>query len=304
MEIKDLAGLGEPITKLIERVADYIGVAQQPKQISREADARAYADVRSQLIKQSFDPNASEEDRVLARGLLADTQSTMRGQKNREAIVRKALPEVKEDAKPEEVEDDWFANFFDKSRLISDEEMQILWAKIFSGEVNKPGSFSKRTLNYLQTLSKKEALLVQRLISLSPCDLEKSHLMPLVYEDESSSFCQNQGINVHSLAELESAGLIVQSEFGYSRSYEPGKRLVVQYFDAFFFIYLSAGSESLHGPNTFMLGSVTLTDMGKEVGRLCSLERLDGFETYLTSKWEELGYKVTIQRPAQPPQET
>lgn len=59
-------------------------------------------------------------------------------QANIEAITLKALPDVKPEAKTEGVEDDWIANFFDKCRLISDEQMQSLWARILAGEANSP----------------------------------------------------------------------------------------------------------------------------------------------------------------------
>jgi hypothetical protein len=49
------------------------------------------------------------------------------------------LPELTEAATPEKLEDDWITNFFDKCRLISDEEMQTLWSKVLAGEANAPG---------------------------------------------------------------------------------------------------------------------------------------------------------------------
>jgi hypothetical protein len=41
-EVKDLAGLAQPLTKLIEVVSDAIGSAYRPKAVEREADAKAY----------------------------------------------------------------------------------------------------------------------------------------------------------------------------------------------------------------------------------------------------------------------
>ncbi|MGO9633300.1 MAG: DUF2806 domain-containing protein, partial [Steroidobacteraceae bacterium] len=47
-------------------------------------------------------------------------------QYNIEAITEKALPLLGEGASPQNIEDDWIAHFFDRCRLISDEEMQGL----------------------------------------------------------------------------------------------------------------------------------------------------------------------------------
>ena len=42
LEIKDLAGLSQPITKLIEVVSSAIGTGYRPRAIRNEADAKAY----------------------------------------------------------------------------------------------------------------------------------------------------------------------------------------------------------------------------------------------------------------------
>jgi len=58
---------------------------------------------------------------------------------------------------------DWFVRFFEDSGNISNEEMQELWAKILAGEIAKPGSFSRRTLDVLRNLSQADAQLFRSL---------------------------------------------------------------------------------------------------------------------------------------------
>ena len=70
-------------------------------------------------------------------------------QKNMEGITAKALPQLDENANADSIENDWLFNFFDKSRIVSDNEMQDLWARILAGEANTPGTYSKRTVNFL-----------------------------------------------------------------------------------------------------------------------------------------------------------
>lgn len=55
------------------------------------------------------------------------------------------------------MDDDWIVNFFDKCRLVRDEQMQSLWARILAGEANKPGTFSRRTVNFVASMDKIDA---------------------------------------------------------------------------------------------------------------------------------------------------
>jgi hypothetical protein len=41
-------------------------------------------------------------------------------------VVAQAIPELKEGAKPEEIDDDWMTRFFEASKMVSDKEMQSL----------------------------------------------------------------------------------------------------------------------------------------------------------------------------------
>jgi predicted DNA binding CopG/RHH family protein len=50
-----------------------------------------------------------------------------------------------------------------RARRVSDEDMQSVWAKILAEEAKKPGSFSKRTVAFVETLDKDEANLFNEL---------------------------------------------------------------------------------------------------------------------------------------------
>lgn len=99
--------------------------------------------------------------RVLWR--LANEES--KKQKNIEDVIRirRALPELKQDAQTDKLHDDWLVYFFDRCRLVSDQEMQGLWSGVLPGEANSRGAFSKRTLNLLFDLEKADAEIFTRL---------------------------------------------------------------------------------------------------------------------------------------------
>ena len=144
----DFGSLSEPATVLIEKISDAVGGIAKPGQITRVAKAEADAEV----IKARARIEISEmEERALQRMVREEGQR----QENMESITAKAIPHLKDDAKPDEIEKDWITNFFDKCRLISDQEMQTLWANILAGQANAPGSFSKRTIEIVAALDKR-----------------------------------------------------------------------------------------------------------------------------------------------------
>ena len=68
---------------------------------------------------------------------------------NLSRILQSAQSQVTDEARPELVGDDWFANFREKARTCSDEEFAKLWASLLAGEVNRPRSYSQKTVNIL-----------------------------------------------------------------------------------------------------------------------------------------------------------
>ena len=78
-------------------------------------------------------------------------------------IMSKALPMLSEGAAPSLVSEDWIANWRDKARLFSDEEMTLLWAQLLANETNSPGSKSRKAVNVLADLEPEDAKLFRAL---------------------------------------------------------------------------------------------------------------------------------------------
>jgi len=141
----NLGDLSKPATVLIERVSDAVGAVFKPYQIKRIAKAESEAN----KIKTLANIELSEiEERAMQRLV----QEEAKKQENIESITAQATMQLNEDAKPEDIQSDWIVNVFDKCRLISDAEMQSLWANLLAGEANKPGSLSKRTIELVASL--------------------------------------------------------------------------------------------------------------------------------------------------------
>ena len=79
-------------------------------------------------------------------------------QRNIELVVRKAADELGDkEVEHSEPDHDWTARFFDCIKDVSSEDMQRLWAKVLSGEVESPGRTSLHTLDILRNLTQDDA---------------------------------------------------------------------------------------------------------------------------------------------------
>ena len=107
-----------------------------------------------------------------------------------ESITEKAIPQLNDSSNPQNMEDDWITNFFDKCRIVSDEEMQLLWAKVLAGEANSPGTYSKRTVNSLGSLDKRDAQLFTNFCSFVM--IIKGEPTPLIYDEQASIYNDQQ----------------------------------------------------------------------------------------------------------------
>jgi len=154
----NLGELSKPANILIEKISDAIGGLYKPYQIKRIGRAEAEVEKIKALTKLEID---EIQQRALTRFVNEETFK----QKNIEEIVNKALPNIDVYANPQEIENDWISFFFDKCKLISDNEMQIIWANILSGEANNPGTFSKRLINIVSSIDKNDAIMFTNLCS-------------------------------------------------------------------------------------------------------------------------------------------
>lgn len=65
---------------------------------------------------------------------------------------------------------DWMDRFIDCAKYVSDSDMQLLWSKILSGELNKPNSISVMALETLRNMSKSDAETFHKLANFTVID--------------------------------------------------------------------------------------------------------------------------------------
>ena len=154
-EAQNLIAGSSGLTKLLNKLVDAGMTLDEPRRIKKLAQAKAVA---SRIVAESEIEIADLHRRAKHRRAIEDA----RQQANIESIVLGSIADVSTDARAESMNEDWIANFLDKCRITSDEQMQLLWSRILAGEANSPGSYSKRTVNLVRNLKNQTRSCFQR----------------------------------------------------------------------------------------------------------------------------------------------
>lgn len=251
VSLVDVGKLSKPATVLVEKISSAIGILYEPTRIKK----KAIADAEVSKTKALMD---LEIDDIQKRALHRLVSEEIKKQENIESITEKSFSSLNEDAKPEDIEDDWISNFFDKCKLISDKEMQELWGRVLASESNKPGSFSKRTVEFMSTMDKKDAELFE---NLGQFFWLAGEFTPFTINYENEIF-KRKNLTFDSLRHLDSIGLV---------SFEPlsGFRLeatnnqisTIIYFERSLDINFSNIDKS------FLCGHTLLTKIGQDLAQ-------------------------------------
>lgn len=263
---------------LIEKIAEGIGGYFKPFQIKRVAKAEAEAEIIRTKAQIKID---GLQRRAVARFIAEEAKK----QDNMENITRKAIPLLSEYATPKEMEDDWITNFFDKCRIISDDEMQVLWSKVLAGEANSQGSFSKRTVNSLASLDKMDA---KSFTSLCSFTWEVSDLDPIIFDYEKAVYVE-QGVSFDMLSHLNDIGLISFSHIAGFSLKTLHRRVLAKYYGTPFIIEFKN-----HDNNELEIGVAMFTKTGRQLARICGSKPIDGFVDYVIEQWTKKGVTISL----------
>jgi Protein of unknown function (DUF2806) len=269
----NLSDLSKPATVLVEKVCNAVGMLYEPKHIKRVAKAEAAADEIRALGRIR---TSALERRAMKRLVHQEA----RKQENIEQITSQAAKSLPQDAKVQDLDEDWVAHFFKQCDTVSDKEMQSLWARLLSGEATKSGTFSKRTVDFVSSMDKKDAKLFT---SFCQFVWVVEELTPLIYEANGDIYVKH-GISFGSLKHLDAIGLIsFEAVSGYMRKGR-GKYWLVSYYGRGTLIeFLTDGEQK------FMAGHVLLTTTGKELAPVCGSPQNEEFYQYVIQKWFQQG---------------
>lgn len=269
ISVVNLGELSKPADTLIKKVSSAIGGIFAPWQIKRVAKAEAEAG----LIKAKAEIEITDLHR---RAMHRFVEEEARRQENMEAITEKALPQLESGSDPSTMEDDWVTNFFDKSRIVSDSDMQQLWARVLAGEANSPGSYSKRTVNFLADLDKRDAELFSALCSFG---WYVGNFTPLIF-DTGALIYSDKGLNFSTLTHLDSIGLVQFNNItGFILKHLP-KTFIVTYCGQPLTLIMPNEKD-----NELSIGHVLLTRVGLELASVCRAPGVEGFVDYVKKQW-------------------
>jgi len=204
MEIKDLAGLSEPLKKIIEVISSGIGTLYRPRQIRKEADANAYRKEQETIAEaKRIEIEGNAKIDLLERAKRRLVYREFQRQENIEEIAEKAIVLIdQKDVSPDKVDDDWITRFFQYAQDISTEQAREIWSRVLAKEVEQPNTISLRCLDNLKNISNKEAKLFSTLCQML------SNGNHVFYPSNSELHFEILGLNFAHIEILRDAGLI------------------------------------------------------------------------------------------------
>lgn len=275
----DLASLGDlskPATTLIEKISDAVGGLAKPWQTVRVAKAEA----KAEIIRAESKLTISE---IEQRALIRMVHEEGKKQENIESITAKAIPNLSKEAKSEDIDNDWLVHFFERGRLISDQKMQSLWANVLAGEANKPGAFSKKTIELIAVLDKSDAELFTKFCSFV---WFYNGLIPILI-DEGNSIYSDAGLHFSGLNHLQDIGLINFGGVGGFNLNNMSKKALFHYYGTA--IVIEFPTENF----TFPLGKALLTRAGKELAPICGSTQSRDYFDYVLNSWMNSGFVLS-----------
>lgn len=271
----NLGELTKPATILIEKISNATGVLYEPRRIRNIEKAKAEARADAALIEAKSEIEITDLHRRAARRWIEEEAQR---QKNIEDITTKALPQLNENAEPNSIENDWLINFFDKCRIVSDNEMQELWSRVLAGEANAPGTYAKRTVNFLSDLDKSEAELFTKLCGFG---WMIGDVVPLVFDVQEEIYNKYE-INFGTLIHLDSIGLVQFDNLPSFAQTKLPKRVNVFYYGKKLTLDLPHDADT-----KINLGKVILTRIGQELAPICGSKPVEGFWEYVKDQWKQ-----------------
>ena len=260
---------------------------------SMQIIATAQEEARAKLVS----PQAALQGEVTIGELI--TQRIQFQEEKRQANIGSVVEQAANELGDNEVQDtpidhDWTARFFSDVQDVSSEDMQLLWARILAGEVERPGSTAIKTLQILKNLDKTTATIFRNLCSIC---VSLTHNGVNFYDSRAlflgaysgGNALRNYGLDFEKLNVLSEHGLI-NPEYNTWRDYRGSIRLALPlgqtlvclplYFQGKYWILVPVGA-NFQG-NDFKLFGAALTGSGREISRVIGLMPAEEYTLRLT----------------------
>lgn len=266
--------LAKPATILIEKISNAIGVLYEPTRITRNASAEAEAEKIRALARFEL---SELEERAIRRKISQEA----RRQKNIEHITAQAIPNLESSDMTQALDEDWLAHLFRQCEDVSDDAMQSIWSKVLSGEANRTGAFSKRTVDFLATLDKSDAVLFTKLSQF--CWIYELAPVPVIFDFDAPIYKKAE-LTFSDLQHLADIGLVAFSGESEYQIMCNDDVLNLRYFGRTMDISFSENQDrGIH------IGKALLTKVGIELFEICGAKANEEFYFYAAEAWFKQG---------------
>lgn len=270
-------GIPAPIQKNFFKALAQLGTALVDIPVAYLEDkakiTRALTESREGLIKkmgEDIGSNLNVPDIYADKAIEKFASKMVRYQINIDQIVQKAKFNLEnEDSNAgeiDEISEDWLNNFEEIAKLKSNEEMQLLFGKILSGEISNPGAFSLKTLN---TVSQMDPEVAKAFMKLCSCflhfkSLDTVHLSvyPSALEHHLLDF---EIITYYEITLLKEFGLLHSSPAAYNFIKIAERENINLQIGIDSFKLIFSGDDNLRKRNERNTPIINLTSAGQEL---------------------------------------
>lgn len=177
-------------------------------------------------------------------------------QKNLEDVVQRAddilQAEPESKISQDETDQGWIDECLDGAGKTYNDNLKDYWAKLLAGEIKKPGTYSKRAVSFMKTLSQKDAEKIREMCQYVMYSLDKSDAFILRYKNGPYTYSDLSFLM--ELRLINSSSFVVK-QFGFND--ENGGAALYMHGDIGFYLELSQ--------KDYDLPIYSFTELGKEI---------------------------------------
>lgn len=199
------AGTGV-INNVVNKIASATGI------LYSDSDYKIRKEAEKKYIDRIINDDSIDECVKLA--LVSNHKQVFRQYKNQMDITKIALDNIKEtnSNKINEVDDDWISYFYDNAKNISNVNIQLVWGKLLSNEINNPNSIPKSLIYTLTVISNDCAKKFNIM-----CKFVVNEDFPLIPHGEFTEIFLSYGLNFNDFLDLQRLGLVIYDGVGYAK---------------------------------------------------------------------------------------
>ena len=277
-------------------------------------ERRAETQARIRLAATTADQIAQQmriDPEYARRAVSQFAQKILREQVNLDQIARRSGAIVRADAKEggaptasgnETISDDWLNSFDAEARTKSSEEMQTYFSRILAGEIQRPHSFSIRTLRTLGNLDMHAARLFEQFCSMCSATLAGGNMVDdarlvSLGGNAGENVLAEFGIRFGDLNVLNEHGLVI-SDYNSWKDYSPSVSLQIQDSARVSFripfrhqnkSWVLVPRKDYVNKGKLKLNGVALTQAGRELMKIVDIRPADEYTRGLIQFFRSLG---------------